>query len=63
MPRKKPDKPTAERRTWDQLTDADDVLDLDDSAPEPPVEFLRKRKPKTGGQDGHQGPAKPKPKA
>lgn len=62
MPRKKPDRPQAERRTWDQLTDADDVLDLDDSAPEPPVEFLRTKKPKKGGADG-QGPAKPSPKA
>ena len=52
-------KPKSERRTWDQLGDADDVLGTDEADEQQPVEFLRKRRPKKGGERGKEPPTKP----
>ena len=53
-------KPKAERRTWDQLSDAEDVLGTDEADGELPVEFLRKRRPKKEGERGKEPPTKPR---
>lgn len=53
-------KPKPERRTWDQLGDAEDVLGTDEADEQLPVEFLRKRRPKKEGDRGKKPPPEPR---